>query len=258
MKQMTKEEHASDDKNHKMINYIKKNPSLIAIIPARSGSKGLRDKNIREINGKPLIAYSIEAAISSGIFDTVHVSTDSKKYAEIAEALGADEPFLRDVQNAKDSSSSWDVIREVLYKYDRLGRHFESCILLQPTSPLRTANDIKAAYELFEAKKAESLTSVTEVDHPVQWCFKLDESCSMKEFASSPYKDSRRQELEKYYRENGAIYIMRTLSIVNPSFDFYTKRCIAYVMERSRSIDIDTMQDFCIAETLMKEQQRKI
>ena len=241
----------SDDK------YIRERPKLIAIIPARSGSKGLKDKNIRKLNEKPLLAYSIEAAIASGIFDTVHVSTDSREYAEIAEAYGADEPFLRDVQNAGDSSSSWDVVREVLRKYDMSGKHFDVCVLLQPTSPLRTADDIKAAYALFDTKKADSLTSVTEVDHPIQWCFKLDDSYSMRDFASSPYKDSRRQELEKYYRENGAIYIVSVPNIVNPLFDFYTERCVAYVMERGRSIDIDTLQDFNVAETIMKAQSEE-
>ena len=233
---------------------MEKTPKLIAIIPARSGSKGLRDKNIRELNGKPLLAYSIEAAVSAEIFDTVHVSTDSEEYAEIAKTYGADEPFLRDVQNAGDSSSSWDAVREVLRKYGECGKHFDVCVLLQPTSPLRTASDIKAAYALFEKKGADSLTSVTEVSHPVQWCFQLDDSYSMKDFASSPHKNSRRQELDKYYRENGAIYIVSTSNIVDPSFDFYTERCAAYVMERRRSIDIDTLEDFIAAETIMKAQ----
>lgn len=225
---------------------------MIAIIPARSGSKGLKDKNIRELNGKPLLAYSVEAAVSSGLFETVHVSTDSKDYADIAVAFGADEPFLRDAENAGDASSSWDAVREALRKYQEIGKVFDTCVLLQPTSPMRTAEDIKSAYELFKDRNAESLTSVTEVDHPVQWCFTLDETRSMKEFAASPYKNSRRQELEKHYRENGAIYIVKTDCISNPAFDFYTERCVAYVMDRNKSIDIDTLQDFVVAETIMK------
>jgi CMP-N,N'-diacetyllegionaminic acid synthase len=227
---------------------------LIAIIPARSGSKGLKDKNIRLLNGKPLLAYSVEAAIGSGLFDIVHVSTDSQEYADIAKAYGADEPFLRDEQNSGDASSSWDAVREVLRKYKENGKEFDVCVLLQPTSPMRTAEDIKEAYKLFEEKKAISLTSATEVDHPVQWCFKLDKTFSMKDFASSPYKDCRRQELEKHYRENGAIYIVGTKEISDPSFDFYTDQSVAYIMSRSRSIDIDTLQDFIVAETIIKMQ----
>ncbi len=231
---------------------------LIAIIPARSGSKGLKDKNIRELNGKPLIAYSIEAALASGLFNVVHVSTDSRKYAEIASSYGADEPFLRDYKNSGDDSSSWDVVREVLSKYIEIGKVFDICVLLQPTSPMRTSDDIKAAYSLFLERNAESLTSVTEVDHPIQWCFRLDDSCSMRDFASSPYKDMRRQQLEKHYRENGAIYIVRTSDISNNSFDFYTQNCIAYKMDPDRSIDIDTLQDFIAAESLIKVREGEL
>lgn len=227
---------------------------VIAIIPARSGSKGLKDKNIKILNGKPLLAYSIMAADKSGVFDTVHVSTDSQVYADIAKEYGADVPFLRNVDNAGDNASSWDVVREVLSKYAEIGKSFDVCVLLQPTSPLRTADDIKQSYQLFEENDAESLTSITEVDHPVQWCFRLDETRFMKEFSQSPFKNYRRQELEKYYRENGAIYIVETSKILNPQFDFYSERCIAYVMDNGRSIDIDTIQDFLVAESMMNIQ----
>ena len=232
------------------INYTK--IKRIAIIPARSGSKGLKDKNIKELNGKPLLAYSIEAAKQTRLFDTIHVSTDSREYAEIAAAFGADEPFLRDEQNASDSASSWDVIREVLIKYAELGCTYEVCALLQPTSPLRSSEDIKAAFELFEKTKARSLTSVVEVEHPIQWCFKLDDTCLMKDFASSPYRETRRQDLEKHFRENGAIYIVKTRDVIDPLFEFYSDQCVAYIMDQLRSIDIDTRQDFLVAEVIMK------
>ena len=98
---------------------------LIAIIPARSGSKGLKDKNIRLLNGKPLLAYSVEAAVESGLFDTVHVSTDSLEYAKIARFYGADESFLRDEQNSGDAASSWDAVREVLKKYKEIGKEYD-------------------------------------------------------------------------------------------------------------------------------------
>ena len=107
----------------------------IAIIPARSGSKGLPDKNIRPLNGKPLLAYSIEAALASGLFDTVHVSTDSERYADIARQYGADEPFLRSAETSSDTASSEDAIREVLRRYEEIGQHFDAFMLLQPTSP---------------------------------------------------------------------------------------------------------------------------
>ena len=110
----------------------------IAIIPARSGSKGLIDKNIRLLCGKPMLAYSIEAAEKSEIFDVVHVSTDSEQYAEIAKNYGADVPFLRGEELSNDTANTWDVVRYVLKKYKELGKYFDVVMVLQPTSPLRT------------------------------------------------------------------------------------------------------------------------
>lgn len=247
-----------DNIEYKMNEYVREPSKIIAIIPARSGSKGLRDKNIRLLNGKPLLAYSVEAAIDSELFDTVHVSTDSPRYLDIAKAYGADEPFLREKQNALDVSSSWDVVREVLQKYLELGKKFDICFLLQPTSPMRKAEDIKKAYRTFLENDAVCLSSVTEVNHPIQWCFRLDEACSMKEFAFSPYKNCRRQELETYYRENGAIYIVRTRDINNPSFEFYSNQCVAFIMDHERSIDIDTLYDFVAAEAIIKLESEEI
>ena len=136
--------------------------SNIAIIPARSGSKGLKDKNIKELCGKPLFAYSIEAALKSSCFDEVMVSTDSEKYAEIARRYGASVPFLRSVSTSSDIASSWDMVDEVLAGYRDLGREFETFCLLQPTSPLRTAKDIIAAYKLYNDKASFSVVSVCE------------------------------------------------------------------------------------------------
>ena len=121
----------------------------IAIIIARSGSKGLKDKNIRLLNGKPLMAYTIEAALKSKCFDTVMVSTDSVKYKKIAEEYGAKVPFLRSKENSKDKTSPWEVVKEVLDKYKQMGKEYDTLCLLQPTSPLRDDKDIKKAYKLF-------------------------------------------------------------------------------------------------------------
>ena len=141
----------------------------IAIIPARSGSKGLPDKNIKPLNGKPLLAYSIEAALASGMFDAVHVSTDSERYADIARQYGADEPFLRSAETSSDTASSEDAIREVLRRYEEMGQRFDAFMLLQPTSPLRTAGDIRAAFGVMEEKQAESVVSVCEMEHSPLW-----------------------------------------------------------------------------------------
>ena len=124
----------------------------IAMIPARSGSKGLKDKNIRLLNGKPLLAYSIEAAIQSKLFDEIMVSTDSSYYADIAEKYGAKVPFLRSEGNSSDSASSWDTVQEILSFYRNAGEEFDSFCLLQPTSPLRMRK-ILSMHMIFTRRK---------------------------------------------------------------------------------------------------------
>ena len=224
--------------------------SNIAIIPARSGSKGLKDKNIKELNGKPLLAYSIYAAKESKLFDEIMVSTDSSKYAEIARSFGANVPFLRSEGNSSDKASSWDVVLEVLSKYFETGQKFDSVCLLQPTSPLRTSNDIVEAYKLLENKEADAVTSVCEVDHSPLWTMTLPENLSLEEFKKRD-SDTPRQLLEKYYRLNGAIYI-RKINYSSKGIQLIDANEFAFIMPRENSIDIDTELDFIIAEAIMK------
>lgn len=222
----------------------------LAVILARSGSKGLKDKNIKELNGKPLMAYTIEAAVASGKFDTVHVSTDSEQYAEIARKFGADVPFLRDAELAGDHASSWDALRSVVKEYEKRGNVFDTVTLLQPTSPLRDADNIRGAFELFEEKQADSVVSVCEVDHSPLLCNVLDDSLSMDGFIDMS-KVGRRQELSTYYRINGAIYIQKTKFLMEGA-SVYGEKSYAYIMDKRKSIDIDDEYDFMIAESLMK------
>lgn len=223
----------------------------LAIIPARSGSKGLKDKNILDLNGHPLMYYSIKAALDSCCFDIVMVSTDSKKYAEIAEKCGAEVPFLRSEELSSDTAGSWDMVREVLKKYKHIGNVFDYVALLQPTSPLRDSEDIKNAFDMLSKTNVTNVVSVTEVDHPVQWCFELPEDASMEELAKSPHSTMRRQELKPYYRENGAIYIVDAKKIMDSEYHFYADNCYAYVMPREKSVDIDTEIDYIVAGTMM-------
>ena len=224
--------------------------SNIAIIPARSGSKGLKDKNIKELNGKPLLAYSIEAAKKSRLFDEIMVSTDSSKYAEIARIFGANVPFLRSEGNSSDKASSWDVVLEVLSNYLETDQKFDSVCLLQPTSPLRTAKDIANAYKLIESKKADAVTSVCEVDHSPLWTMTLPQSLSLEEFKKHD-SDKPRQLLEKYYRLNGAIYI-RKINYSSKGVRLIDANEFAFIMTREHSIDIDTALDFVIAEAIIR------
>lgn len=222
----------------------------LAIIPARSGSKGLPDKNIIDLNGKPLMFYTIDAALRSDCFEEVMVSTDSEAYAEIAENCGAKVPFLRSEDMSGDTVGSWDVVREVLRKYQEMGKTFDYVALLQPTSPLRNAEDIRTVFKMFERPEVHTAVTVTEVSHPVQWCFTLPEDGAMEEMANSPYNHMRRQELEKHYRENGAIYVVNAKKILDLSYDLYKDSCYAYIMPKERSVDIDTKVDLAIAKAM--------
>lgn len=223
----------------------------LAIIPARSGSKGIKDKNIKELIGKPLLSYSIEAAISSKVFDEIMLSTDSEKYAEIARRYGANVPFLRSEANSSDKAGSWDVVLEVLERYYKKGEKFDSVCLLQPTSPLRTSQDIVEAYNFLDIKQAEAITSVCEVDHSPLWTMTLPESLSLEEFKQRD-SDKPRQLLEKYYRLNGAIYI-RKITYANNRIQLLDSKEYAFIMSREHSIDIDNEMDFIIAEAIMRK-----
>lgn len=223
----------------------------IAIIPARSGSKGLKDKNIKALAGKPLMSYSIEAALESGIFEEVMVSTDSEEYASVAKACGAHVPFLRNEETSTDRASSWDAVREVLHNYELRGKVFDAVVLLQPTSPLRTASDIAAAYRIFESKMAKAVVSVCEMEHSPLWSNILPEDDSLGGFLQ-PDVLKGRQSLKSYYRINGAIYMYRLDDYKNLQFSLYEDNCFAYRMSIRKSVDIDTEVDFLMAECLMK------
>ena len=222
----------------------------IAVIPARSGSKGLPDKNIKLLNGKPLIAYTIEAAKMSGYFDCIHVSTDSGVYAEIARSYGAEVPFLRDAKLALDNSSSWDVVREVLNRYIKNGDVFNRIMLLQPTSPLRDSNDIQNTFSLMNEKKAKVIVGVCEMDHSPLWCNTLPKDGSMNGFQTKEFLIPR-QNIPVYYRINGAIYLLDVDYFINNG-ELYGPYSYAYIMPKERSVDIDDLFDFLLVESYMQ------
>lgn len=221
---------------------------ILAIIPARSGSKGLKDKNIKMMNGKPLIAYTIEAAKKSKIFEDIIISTDSEKYAKIAKKYGGSVPYLRDEKLANDNAKSSDVIFDIL---NRIEKKYDLFILLQPTSPLRTEKNIIEAYKMYLEKKANSVVSVCEMEHSPLWANSLNEERRMDSFLKGIDVNGNRQELEIYYRINGALYIAN-VEYFKKYQDFYYKDSYAYIMEKENSIDIDDELDFKIAEYLIK------
>ena len=229
----------------------------IAIIPARSGSKRLKDKNIKLINGKPLMAYSILAALDSGLFDEVMVSTDSYEYAEIAKSYGASVPFIRDFCLAEDETDSWDVVRSIINKYMQNGSYFDIVALLQPTSPLRDSNDVKNAMDLFDTKQANAVVSVCVLDYPLSITNFLDSSLSMKGFVRDDCLNKAKSNCHISYRINGAIYIVKTPFLMRNS-SIYSDECYAYIMDRSKSVDIDVQLDFDFAEFLMRKLEASI
>lgn len=228
----------------------------LAIIPARSGSKGLKDKNIKLLSGKPLLAYTIEAARESGLFDEIMVSTDSQEYADIAKQWGANVPFLRSNELSNDTASSWDAVKEVIEGYKNLGTEFDTIALLQPTSPLRTSNDIIEGYKIMKEKDANFAVGVCEMDHSPLWANTLPEDLSMENFIRPEVVEMPRQSIPTYYRINGALYIVKVDYLMRAT-DIYANRSFASVMRKENSIDIDDQLDFAIAEVLVSERNRK-
>lgn len=222
----------------------------IAIIPARSGSKGIPDKNIRLFGGKPLFAHTIIAAVESGMFDEVMVSTDSESYAVIAKQYGAAVPFLRSAQASSDSASSWAVVSEVLDHYRGAGHSFDSFCLLQPTSPLRGSTHIREAYSLLNARGADAVISVCPAEHSPFVFGVLGPDGSMGGFVARD-NNGARQLYGPFFRINGAIYIAKTLFYSEDTF-LYREGSYAYIMSSEDSVDIDTELDFRIAEELYK------
>lgn len=224
----------------------------LAIIPARSGSKSLPDKNILPLCGKPLLAWSIDAALQSGMFDTVHVSTDSEKYAEIAREHGADVPFLRSAEAASDTASSWLAVTEAIENYGHMGKNFDTVTLLQPTSPLRISEDIRNTYRIMKERNAQTVVSVCETDHCPLWYNTLPEDGCMNNFLPPAEADLPRQAMQPYYQINGAIYLLTVKSLLEQGEIVYNADCYAYIMPKERSIDIDSQLDFLIAERLFE------
>jgi len=222
----------------------------LAVIPARSGSQGLKDKNIKPLNAQPLLAYSIQAAEESGMFAKIMVSTDSEKYAEIAKQYGAEVPFLRSAKMSCDTADSWSVVCEVLQQYDLRKERFDTVCLLQPTSPLRSPQDIINGYKLLADTKGDAITAVCEADHSPLWCNTLPDDLSMKDFIKDDIKNRPRQSLPQFYRINGALYIRKIY--YDRENLFSDDKEYAYIMEQNHSIDIDSDFDFRTAEFMMK------
>ncbi len=224
---------------------------ILAVIPARGGSKGLPGKNIRPLVGKPLISWSIEQGLSSKYIDKVVVSTDSPGIAEIARKAGAHVPFLRPERLATDNAASIDVILHAIDQLSDAGEMFDIVVMLEPTSPLRESADLDNAIKLLiETPDAESIVGICRVEsaHP-QFLVKLEERY-LRPYINKDYRVLRRQEIDDLYFFEGSLYISH-IDKLRTRKNFYHDKCIGYVVPKWKSFEVDDMIDFFITEALL-------
>ncbi len=217
----------------------------IAVITARGGSKRIPRKNIRDFCGKPILAYSVEAALASGAFDTVMVSTEDKEIAEIAEGYGAEVPFFRSGRNADDFAATRDVLREVLEEYESRGERFDVMCCIYPTAPFVTAQRLREAAELLEKNGADSVLPVVRFSFPPQRCVIVKDGAV--QFKWPEYAQARSQDLEPYYHDAGQFYCLNVKSFREQNA-MVMKRTIPLILSEMEIQDIDTEEDWKLAE----------
>ena len=231
-----------------------KNETYLAIIPARGGSKGLPGKNKKMMHGKPLIAWSIEVALKSEYLDEVVVSTDSHEIAEIAKKYGAHVPFIRPEALSSDHASSIDVIIHCIeFLKASCGKTYDYVVLLEPTSPLRTVEDIDRAIEKLSLVGAQSVVGVcrAEAQNPA-FLMTVGESGRIKGYAGNEIKSVRRQDVEDVYYLEGTIYISKTETLMSKR-TFYHNDTVAYEVPKWKSLEVDDMDDWIMIEALIEQ-----
>jgi len=224
-----------------------KGKSVLAVIPARGGSKGLHRKNILPLAGKPLIVWTIEAAKKSKYIDRLIISTDSKEIADVAKQYNCEVPFMRPPELATDDANSNDVI---LHALDKLGDPYDIVMVLQPTSPLRESKDIDQALEFMQQNNVSAVVSICSSNKSLHWHFTLETDGKLKPVYEDKIIYTNRQELPLTYIPNGALYIAKT-DYFRSKKTFYTDSTLAYLMPYERSVDIDNRIDFITVEAII-------
>jgi CMP-N,N'-diacetyllegionaminic acid synthase len=231
---------------------------ILALIPARSGSKSIPNKNVQLLSGNPLISYTINAAIKSAMISRCIVSTDSAEIAAISQKSGAETPFIRPTNLSADTTTMNPVLCHALHWLEENQQYIPSHIaLLQPTSPFRTSADIDQALTIMLKHKADGVVSVRETKHHPYHAKSISKEGTISTFLpdnvlpSDPNSFHRRQDLPKAYALNGAIYCVRS-QIMLQRGTFYTDSTVAYLMPEERSLDIDSPWDLHIAELIMR------
>lgn len=225
-----------------------KNKTFLAVIPARGGSKRLPRKNVLDLSGKPLIGWTIEAALKSNYIDNVIVTSDDNEILTISKQYGVD-TIKRPEVLANDTATTFDAIKHTIENSPQ----FDYIVLLQPTSPLRNKKHIDEAIELLMIRNADAIVSVCEMDHSPLWSNTLPEDGKMCGFLEENIKNKRSQDLLPYYRLNGAIYICKTDKLLDEKSFFIQDNIYAYIMDKKCSIDIDEEIDFRIIQCLIKD-----
>jgi CMP-N,N'-diacetyllegionaminic acid synthase len=230
---------------------------ILAIIPARGGSKGVPGKNIKLLNGKPLLAYTAEIALQSQHLTEVIVSTEDKQIMEVAKSLGLQLPFSRPMALAQDNTPTIDVIVHALQWYGSQSIFFDAVCLLQVTSPFRTLEFLNKAIEKFTASGCDSLVSVQRVPHEYNphWTFEVNENGNLKIATGENEIISRRQELPVAYHRDGSIYITKT-EVLLQQHSLYGKSIAFIESEPESYVNIDTLQDWKKAELMIKNTQK--
>lgn len=221
--------------------------TVLAIIPARGGSKGVPRKNIRLLAGKPLIAWTINEAKKSKYIDRLILSSEDEEIIKLAREYGCEVPFKRPIELAQDDTPG---IESVIHAINALGDKYDYVVLLQPTSPLRTVEDIDGCIQQCIIKGLPSCISVTEAQQSPYWMYKLDEDMRLNPFVQYDEKVNRRQDLPQVYVLNGAVYVAESEFIIENK-SFLTEESVAYKMPNKNSVDIDTEIDFAYCEWLI-------
>ena len=226
---------------------------MIAIIPARGGSKGLPKKNIKLLNGIPLICHTIKTALESKSIHRVIVSTDDEEIAKISKNCGADVPFMRPISLAMDDSMVMDTYFHVIDKIrEETKSQIDSFVALLPTVPLRLADDIDNAVKIFKSYNADSVISVVKAPVPIEWYRKITNKGILENYLPEFNATRNRQEFKEAYVPNGSIYVFR-VEPLRSKREYYNKKTYPYIMPSERSVDIDYSSDFEWAEFLLKK-----
>lgn len=218
---------------------------VLAIITARGGSKRIPRKNIKEFCGKPIMAYSIDAAKDSGAFDAVMISTEDEEIAEIGKKYGAEVPFYRSEETASDYATTTDVLMEVLDEYDKRGQHFDVACCIYPTAPFITANRLKEAVDTLLASDADTIIPVVGFSYPPQRAFVIEEGKLVFKFPEN--LAARSQDLEKHYHDAGQFYVFKT-DAFRKNKNLLLGNILPLVLDEMEVQDIDTEEDWRLAE----------